>query len=677
MKRFILIDQSISTIGGHHVEYARRVLDAAAEQGYQPLLVTNRKLQGIGDFPCQAVPVYRYKFWTSSQDSRLVRLLQFIKETYQGFKTRLILKFGYSDAGVMWLSRHHLADVLHKTPEIGWREFLLGIVVYLGGAVLRMMQVVKQAIPFKPYLCGVWHAVVRLIQHLLAPLLLPFKLPKWLKLKLADQRKMSSFLADTRKLFQRIGIMPDDIVFIPTIGESELMGLANYLEDYPSAGKLSWHLLFRRNLFTGRDPDYAGQEEDLRRTMQVFRQVQALPCSKAIHFYTDTEQLTRQYNWLGIQPFMTLPVPVDSAYIQEKQSSGHPLRVAYAGDARAEKGYHLLPHLVQDTWLTHGKMGKVVFEFQSNYNVRDGEPEAVVGRTQLLTYPSELVTLHTEALNQEAYRQLIQRADVILIPYTSETYYGRSSGVLVEALTAGIPVIVPAGTWMALQLNEANAKHVASKLENNPAVMTYRFNDLPWAYTVDEKRWVTARNGISPSIPYPGISSQLDVPAHMHHLAIQLQQVSEQAGCFVQMTLEQLDARRYMIGEEAAILGGDGHSAVLMRLSEGCRRILLTISNAYRYAPAVFTEMKLSLLQLDADTPLSAVGCIFADEADISRKLVEVLDHHAHYLAGASAMSHEVAAYHTPNRLVEDIIATAKNEPDAQPPAGTGGRSLA
>ena len=46
MRQFVLVDQSIRGLTGHHYEYAVHVLGAAAKAGYQPLLAANRKIHG-------------------------------------------------------------------------------------------------------------------------------------------------------------------------------------------------------------------------------------------------------------------------------------------------------------------------------------------------------------------------------------------------------------------------------------------------------------------------------------------------------------------------------------------------------------------------------------------------------------------------------------------------------
>ena len=45
---------------------------------------------------------------------------------------------------------------------------------------------------------------------------------------------------------------------------------------------------------------------------------------------------------------------------------------------------------------------------------------------------------------------------VVIVPYQRLYYYAQTSGILAEALGAGIPVVVPEGTWMAAEIEGKN-----------------------------------------------------------------------------------------------------------------------------------------------------------------------------------------------------------------------------
>jgi hypothetical protein len=54
-------------------------------------------------------------------------------------------------------------------------------------------------------------------------------------------------------------------------------------------------------------------------------------------------------------------------------------------------------------------------------------------------------------LTPEVYYRELAGMDVLLCPYDPAAYRNRSSGALAEAAAAGIPTVVPAGTWLARQ----------------------------------------------------------------------------------------------------------------------------------------------------------------------------------------------------------------------------------
>src|SRR5690606_38211793 len=62
MAKFIYIDQSLHSLGGHHYDYAINLLTAAEEQGYEPILGAHRDLRGRANFPqnWQVFTCFRY-----------------------------------------------------------------------------------------------------------------------------------------------------------------------------------------------------------------------------------------------------------------------------------------------------------------------------------------------------------------------------------------------------------------------------------------------------------------------------------------------------------------------------------------------------------------------------------------------------------------------------------------
>jgi glycosyltransferase involved in cell wall biosynthesis len=267
------------------------------------------------------------------------------------------------------------------------------------------------------------------------------------------RRKRRAFFADTARFFDAVPLHEGDIVFLPTVAEADMLGLADFFRADRTTIKAAWHLLFRRDLPPG--------DAALQRLRRHFERFQSERSGHCVSFYTDTEPLTAQYNGLGGVTFRTLPIPTQSATGHRppalKSATREPLRhVVYLGDARTEKGYHWLPRLVTDA---RAAGLAVRFTFQSNFSIAGGEPAVAQARAQLESFPPDYgITLVTEALSSESYSSLLLAADVVIIPYDPAAYRARSSGVFAEAMAAGIPVIVPEGTWMAEELRRAGGE---------------------------------------------------------------------------------------------------------------------------------------------------------------------------------------------------------------------------
>lgn len=66
-----------------------------------------------------------------------------------------------------------------------------------------------------------------------------------------------------------------------------------------------------------------------------------------------------------------------------------------------------------------------------------------------------------EALDEAAYRAVLESCDILVMPYIAEVYRYNSSGIFAEAIAAAKPVIVPQHTWMGHELLRHNAAGVA------------------------------------------------------------------------------------------------------------------------------------------------------------------------------------------------------------------------
>ncbi|MGH7136673.1 MAG: hypothetical protein ACREHD_13100, partial [Pirellulales bacterium] len=296
MAKFVLIDHSIADVGGHYYEYAVRVLRVADEAGYESILATNRRLRDIGGYPRRVFPVYRYDYFEPGPSKLLENVRRWVGNLRRR-AARLKYRVLFSRPGLLWLKRREgsvagaitsrglllaavLAELILCALGVGraaWR--LVFALVPVGGYMRRVFRAGREVAaavvrPWRTFLgqgSVVWQQVRR-----------------W--------RKRSAFAADSSRLFRQVRLEEGDVVLIPTLTEDDMLGLPALFRANPDTAHATWHLIFRRNLYQGRDPEYASQDESLRAWRNAFRRFQSQLRGQRVYFYTDTEPLTAQYN---------------------------------------------------------------------------------------------------------------------------------------------------------------------------------------------------------------------------------------------------------------------------------------------------------------------------------------------------------------------------------------------
>jgi glycosyltransferase involved in cell wall biosynthesis len=256
------------------------------------------------------------------------------------------------------------------------------------------------------------------------------------------------YAKELRAFFFRVGTATSDIVFVPTLGGTELIGIAFYT-GFKNAQDLKWHLLFRRDLPTPDSVVDAKAKLNFARVYTAFSEASKRFKKGNFFFYTDTEELTARYSKLGKWSFTTLPIPIDETLGVKVRKRSLPFVISYLGDAREEKGIHLLPNLISSLRSARFNEDRVRFRIQANLPRGGSTPKAVRAKAKLIKYREAGVEVLEGPFDSDIYHQIILTSDVILIPYCAKCYEARSSGIFAEALAAGVPTIYPEGSWMA------------------------------------------------------------------------------------------------------------------------------------------------------------------------------------------------------------------------------------
>ncbi len=245
-------------------------------------------------------------------------------------------------------------------------------------------------------------------------------------------------------------ITDQNIVLLHTIGAGRLASVA---EDFtPSA--LGQLLVVLRHSPVEMDKNEPAAEliaTVLTRLVAAF--------GSRLRLFADTEGLADLYRQLVAHPVDVVPLPV-VAPPPKAGPIGAPPHIVFAGVARSERGYTILPQLIS------ALRGCARFTVQHGPIGPNDDPIIQKTNRELRRRVGMGLTLIEESLEPDAFNSLLTSADIILLPYNGPAYGQRSSGLLGEALALGIPLVVPGNTWMA----DAGAERVVA-FENAAGIL--------------------------------------------------------------------------------------------------------------------------------------------------------------------------------------------------------------
>jgi glycosyltransferase involved in cell wall biosynthesis len=263
------------------------------------------------------------------------------------------------------------------------------------------------------------------------------------------------FGADLRGALTGVRLPPGSVVLGHMITAKHLPGFAREAERLPPDVTLVLLLRYQPLFY-----DHAVGD-------RAFRRLEALAkAGRRIRIASDSARLAREIGRLTRLPVEVLPIPhvPDEAAVTER-ASGAPLRFASLGGARDEKGYLEILQAIELLRAEPEGLAGLEFLLQSN----DPAPDVQAAMDAFAARRPPEVRLLRHALDEADYAALLREADVVLLPYWRSIYMARTSGVFLEALAAGKPVIATEDTWMSDEL----ALHGAGLLvpDRDPAAL--------------------------------------------------------------------------------------------------------------------------------------------------------------------------------------------------------------
>ncbi len=129
-------------------------------------------------------------------------------------------------------------------------------------------------------------------------------------------------------------------------------------------------------------------------------------------------------------------------------------KILYAGAARADKGFPAVVELVALLKETGSELPVTLQCSMTHKGEHASEVATAIEKLKSLNYPHLTLLEHT--LEHGEYQAMFRGA-ITLQPYDVAMFADRISGVTLDSLTAGSPIIAPAATWMARQAQRFDA----------------------------------------------------------------------------------------------------------------------------------------------------------------------------------------------------------------------------
>lgn len=170
----------------------------------------------------------------------------------------------------------------------------------------------------------------------------------------------------------------------------------------------------------------------------------------------------------------SLPLPSPTTSLPEREPH-RPVNIVYLGPARTEKGFDLIPDIIRNTVLLFRSHGinidsQISFTIQCTAQIIGYSPTILQTIEKLRTYPNKLVTLIEPVLSEEGYLNLLNSADIVLLPYRVEEYKYRSSGIVSEALCMNKILLSTNNTYPSSMIKENTGKSASNPFEFAEAI---------------------------------------------------------------------------------------------------------------------------------------------------------------------------------------------------------------
>lgn len=671
MANFFLIDPSLTDASGHHFDYAQCVARAANEMGFHSTIATNRRLPNCSledPHSLDCLGDVRRVFQNSiyHRDSYLTGLQRMARKTVPspiadpkaGWLKKLKLRFGFYQH---WRRRENLIRQFAVDCERAFTDTLLTAQDHVFCTTVSEIELMGLALflSHHPRTTSLqWHLQFHYNLFSGRP-------PEYQQQSQTLKSVRSCFQAalarasyhaihfyttsdELTQQYNRLDIAPFQTLPYP-VGREFAPLVSTCRKNSPTILKFSEYQSQPSSL----------HNESVSASPLIAADAETSPIIRLPDRFESTETDFQNLNDSSDDPFRTT-------------SAFPPLRIVLPGGVRREKGQsdYLQPLVdeIYQPWLATGRAQLVLQRPQRSKLQRQKiELKIPVATTETVSSGASLVTspivYAPHPLPRDEYLDLIRSADIGLLFYDSETYYSRRAGVLGELLSVGKPVIVPAGCWLAEQIQEPIFQHADRQLATGK----------PTRRTLADLNWQ------SQNVPMPGGVCSFD--AGRRPFVLECDLTTQQSlvgfrfdwhwpnepGIYCTVELTQFRENDQIIESAKQTVGHrDGDPSVaLFSLSSETKRLKFSLTNAFHNSTASIKEIEVVTVEDSSGrnnpessrpTPIGAVGVIASNRDHLASCVGELIEHFDHYQATAAAFAPRWYAHHDPKRTVARLI---------------------
>lgn len=204
-----------------------------------------------------------------------------------------------------------------------------------------------------------------------------------------------------------------------------------------------------------------------KKTKKLKRLKQVAPnINEQLLILTPTKQLTDTFRQLGFDHVSTIPCPVPTKPSTTTNAANEAPHLLYAGAARKDKGFPLIVGFID--WLTSQQwQPDFVLQASTTHSGKiDDASQAALQKLPNIDYPN-LKQIKT-SVSPKQYAQQFDNAITLLI-YDIKSYADKFSGICLDALLRGSPIITCRGTWLGDTIERFDAGIVLE--QPSPAII--------------------------------------------------------------------------------------------------------------------------------------------------------------------------------------------------------------